>query len=74
MKKLDPAKAGTEAVRAALAKLDPAHDLAYDRVFGTPGATYPPHTYAVEGTIEQLIANQNELIDALAEVRQRPFG
>ncbi len=74
MKKLDPANLGTEAVRQALISLDPKHDLAYDRVFGTPGEAYPPHTYHSEGVIEQLVANQNELIDALAEVRQRPFG
>ena len=74
MKKLDPANAGTEAMRVALRTLDPKHATAYDRVLGTPGTVYPGHTYAVEGAIEQLIANQNELIDALAEVRQRPFG
>jgi hypothetical protein len=74
VKLLDPANAGTEAMRQALTKLDPAHDLGYDRVLGTPGAAYPPHTYKVEGTIEQLIINQNELAQEVAALKQRPFG
>ena len=74
MKLLNPANLGTEAVRLALRALDPKHETAYDRVFGTPGEVYPPHTYPSEGVIEQLVANQNELAQEVAALKQRPFG
>lgn len=79
MKLLDPANAGTEGVRLLLKELRPERATAASRVFGTPGVKYPEApNYAVEGTIEQLIANQNEIAARLAAaeaaVAQRPFG
>lgn len=75
MKQLDPANLGTEAVRQALDALAPEHATGFNRVFGTPGETYPSApNYHVEGTIEQVVANQNELIQEVAALKQRPFG
>jgi hypothetical protein len=73
MKPLDPNDAGTEGVRLLLKELKPDRATAAARVFGTPGVKYPEApNYPVEGTIEQLIANQNELIGKVAALEARP--
>lgn len=81
MRLLSPASLGTEAVRQALVELDPEHAAGYNRVFGTPGQKYPDSNapnYPVEGALEQIVANQNELDGLVAslreEIRLRPFG
>lgn len=79
MKLLNPADVGTEGVRLLLKELRPERATAANRVFGTPGTKYPEApNYAVEGTVEQIVANQNEIAQRLAALEaaqaQRPFG
>jgi hypothetical protein len=70
MKKLDPDNIGTESLRLQLGGT-----TAANRVLGTPGQKYPTSkspNYAVEGAVEQLVRNQNELIDRVAALEAQP--
>ncbi len=69
MKKLAPTTSGIETFRQKVRPLMPASTTATDRIFGEPGKTYADATspnYPVEGVLQQLILNQNELIDKVA--------
>jgi hypothetical protein len=68
MKRLNPENLGTESLRKQLGET-----TAANRVFGTPGEKYPSApNYPVEGTVEQIVKNQNELIDRVAALEARP--
>lgn len=72
MKKLNPNNMATEAARLKLDAAIPGTS-AFDRLFGTPGEKYPTApNYPVEGVLEQMALNQNELIDKVAALEARP--
>lgn len=75
MKKLNPTGSGVETFRQKVRALMPDSMTAADRIFGVPGQKYPDASapnYAVEGVVQQLIQNQNELIDKVAALEARP--
>jgi hypothetical protein len=75
VKKLNPTKSGIESARLGLVAADPAHQVAYNRVLGEPGHTYPESPspgFAVEGVLQQTVENVNELIDKVAALEAAP--
>ncbi len=78
MKKLNPTASGIETFRQVIREHEAdfaartgqaVQSTAADRIFGVPGKTYADASspnYAVEGVVQQLVTNQNELIDKVA--------
>ena len=84
MQKLNPTNSGIETFRQVMREheLDfatrtgqPVQSTAIDRIFGVPGKKYADAAspnYAVEGVVQRLIENQNELIDKVAALEAAP--
>jgi hypothetical protein len=84
MKKLNPTNSGIETLRQVMREHEADYakrtqsatqSTAVDRIFGEPGKTYPDASapnYKVEGVLEQIVLNQNELIDKVAALEARP--
>lgn len=84
MQKLNPTNSGIETFRQVMREheLDfatrtgqPVQSTAVDRIFGVPGKKYGDASapnYAVEGVVQKLIENQNELIDKVAALEAAP--
>jgi len=78
MKKLNPTGSGIETLRGVFREHEAdfaaragqsVQSTAVDRIFGVPGKVYPDASspnYPVEGVLQQLVQNQNELIDKVA--------
>lgn len=68
---------GSESLRIKLHGIDPASVDAFsiDNVFGTPGRKYANSApnVAVEGTLQKLIANNNEMIDRIAALEDAVY-